>query len=207
MISNYQIDKHGIIHQIQKKTFVYDRNYVDKAYGSITTLTDEISYLRLGYLIGAIGKIPSSILDVGYGRGDFLRSSKKIISKCYGYDLFNDFIPNNCVFVDSIFDQKYDVITFFDSLEHHENINFIHNIQCNYIVISVPWCHNINDIWFQEWKHRKPNEHLHHFNEVSLTSFMNENNYELITFSNVEDSIRKPIDHLPNILTAVYKKL
>ena len=66
-----------------------------------------------------------------------------------------------------MFNQFYDIITFYDSLEHFEEIEFVKKLKCNYICISVPNCHYKNDEWFRNWKHRKPNEHLWHFNSKS----------------------------------------
>jgi len=204
MIKNYNIDHLGIIHQEAREPFVYDQNYVNTGYGNLRN--DQMAHLRLGYIIGAIGRIPTSILDVGYGTGDFLMLCKRSINQCHGNDLFTDLLPNGCKFVDDITAEHYDVITFFDSLEHYPDVNFVKNLKCEYVVVSVPWCHNFNDEWFENWKHRKPGEHLHHFNEVSLRNFMQEQGFELITFSNVEDIIRKSNTEHANILTAIFQK-
>ena len=161
-----------------------------------------MSFLRLGYLIGAIG-IPNSILDVGYGNGDFLRSAKTMISSCYGHDVSGYDLPDGVKFVTDITKDKYDVICFFDVLEHFEDINFISKLNCQYIYISLPWCHYHSDEWFLNWKHRRQDEHLYHFNLESLTNFFTEMGYELLCYSNIEDSIRKSNDK--NILTAIFK--
>ena len=56
------------------------------------------------------------------------------------------------------------------------------------------------------WKHRKPNEHLFHFDENSLKNFMNSCGYKLIEISNIEDEVRTRYDKdLPNILTGIFK--
>ena len=204
---NYRKDQFGAIHQIDRKPFVYNKQYIDVGYGQLKTLTNEMSYLRLGYIIGAIGRVPESILDVGYGTGDFLRVCTNIVKKCSGHDLFEDLLPPTCEFVTNILDQRHDVITFFDSLEHYPEIDFIKELKCNYLAISLPWCHNFDDEWFENWKHRKPDEHLHHFNKESLAAFMLDHDFEMITYSNVEDVIRKSVYEYPNILTAVFRKI
>ena len=64
-----------------------------------------------------------------------------------------------------------------------------------------------NDEWFKNWKHRKPNEHLFHFNKTSLVNFMSEVGYTLINMSNIEDTIRKNNLNYSNIITGVFKKI
>ncbi len=182
MIENYKILKNGVIKQdkILKNKIQYDFDYVNNRYNSYGEKGKYISYLRLGHIIGSIGKIPNSILDVGYGNGDFLNVCKKMIPKCYGNDLSNYQLEDGIEFVSNIEDSFFDVITFFDSLEHFENIDFVQNLKCNYICISLPWCHNFSDSWFLNWKHRREDEHIYHFNEESLTNFMFEMGFEKI---------------------------
>lgn len=202
MLENYTKDHNGIIKQINYKQFVYDVDYSSR-YDKYTTNND-ISHLRLGYLIGSIGKIPNSILDVGYGNGAFLNTAKKI-TKCYGHDISNYPIPENVEFVRDIFNSHYEVICFFDVLEHYPDIYFLDKLNCDYLIISLPECHYFSDEWFKNWKHRRPDEHLWHFNKISLENFIKEQGYDLINFSNVEDIIRPGIRH-SNILSGVFKK-
>ena len=56
------------------------------------------------------------------------------------------------------------------------------------------------------WKHRRPDEHLWHFDEDSLYNFMKRMGYTFISSSNIEDTIRKNKEGETNILTAVFKK-
>jgi len=131
----------------------------------------------------------------------------RIVDRCAGHDLFRDLLPAGCDFVQDITAQHYDVVTFFDSLEHYPDIDFVQKLNCNYVVVSLPWCHNTSDEWFSTWKHRKPDEHLHHFDLSSLTNFMRSQGFRLVGNSNVEDTIRKSASTLPNILTAVFEQI
>ena len=56
------------------------------------------------------------------------------------------------------------------------------------------------------WKHRRPDEHLWHFNEKSIEKFFNEMGYDIVDYSNVEDMIRITKEEYPNILTCIFKK-
>jgi len=207
MLKNYEKDINGVLHQIQISKIKYDEEYVKTRYSAYPT-TVAMSHLRLGYLLGAINFIPNSILDVGYGNGDFLNTSSHIIPNCCGYDIEPAFpLPKHILSKKSLYDESYDVVCFFDSLEHFDNIYEIKDLNTKYIYISVPWCHNINDEWFENWKHRRENEHLWHFDLNSLKSFMNSIGFEYISHSNIEDTIRKSDCELPNILTGLFKKV
>ena len=206
MINNYETDKNGVIHQKNVDIITYDQKYITQNYCTYKEKCVNMGHLRLGYLVGVIGYVPTSILDVGYGAGDFLSVCKNIIPNCYGFDITTLLPPEGVNVVDSIYDQYYEVVTFFDVLEHFENIYDIQKLRCSYIGISLPWCHNTSDEWFESWKHRKPNEHLHHFNKESLKKFFSEIGYDCVGTSEIEDTIRKGSEP-KNILSAVFKNI
>jgi|TARA_B100000085_G_scaffold101894_1_gene92750 hypothetical protein len=204
-MKNYTKNRDGIIYQIEKSVIDYNENYVNTRYVNYGELPTYMGYLRLGNIIGSIGRVPDSILDVGYGDGSFLKVCKNIIENCSGFDITNFSLPEGCQFVEDLSD-FHDVITFFDSLEHFEDIEFVKDLKCNYVCISVPHCHNKSEDWFMNWKHRRPDEHLWHFDEDSLYNFMKRMGYTFISSSNIEDTIRKNKEGETNILTAVFKK-
>ena len=183
------------------------KEYVNTRYVKYGELPTYMGYLRLGNIVGSLGKIPDSILDVGYGDGSFLKVCQNIVPRCYGYDISTYPVPEGCIQVTDLTESFYDVITFFDSLEHFEDIDFVKDLKCNYTCISVPYCHYKDDEWFRNWKHRRPNEHLWHFDQTSLTNFMIRMGYELVSGSNIEDTIRKNKENEFNILTCVFKKV
>jgi hypothetical protein len=205
MLENYSINDDGVIFQIEKTPILYTPQY-STAYDKYGELSNYMSYLRLGYVIGSLGYVPESILDVGYGNGSFLKTCSNIIPNCYGNDVSGYQIPEKCVFVNDIKSKFFEVITFFDSLEHFENIEFVNQLNCKYICISVPWCHYFDDIWFENWKHRRPNEHLYHFNEKSLNKFMTRMGFDNISSTNMEDTIRVGVNRESNILTSIFRK-
>lgn len=206
---NYYKDRDGIIHQLNREKFIYDSQYVS-AYDAFKKKTREMAYLRLGYLISAIGKIPKSIFDYGYGNGSFLEVCQESGIESFGTDISNYPIPSNCTFInpEEIKNHSFDVLCFFDCLEHIEDLSFLGDIQANYIYISLPWCHqeSLGDKWFDEWKHKKPNEHLHHFSENALKNYMSRYGYDCISVGNPEDCIRKSNHTYQNILTGVFIK-
>ena len=203
----YEVNVDGVIHQttIQNK-MQYNVNYVENRYVKYGVLSDEISYLRLGFMLGVIPERINKILDVGYGNGAFLHACASIIPNCYGNDVSGYQLPPNVEFVKDILDDTYDVISFFDVLEHFEDIEFVQRLRTKYIYISVPWCHNFSEDWFMNWKHRRFDEHLWHFGDKSLDDFMKRMRFERISQQvNIEDAIRKTSFSYPNILTCIYK--
>lgn len=208
MLENYEVDDNGVIRQINRTEFTYDEHYVERSYNTYGQQEKLMSALRLGYVIGSLGHIPDTILDVGYGNGAFLNSCKKLIPHCFGSDIPPAYpLPEGVGFIEDIYSQEFECVTFFDSLEHFDNIYDIKNLKAKYIVISVPCCHYVSDEWFLNWKHRKPNEHLWHFNDQSLINFFSSIGYQRICNTHIEDAIRKPSSKLSNILTATFKKI
>jgi hypothetical protein len=206
-IDNYIKLENGVIKQKNVNKIEYNYEYSNN-YNKFGERGNYLSYLRLGVLLGNINKIPNSILDVGYGNGSFLNAAKNTIKKCSGFDISGFPLPDDISIENSIFEKHFDVICFFDSLEHFDDINIIDKLNCDYVYISLPWCHYDSDEWFLNWYHRKPNEHLWHFDDKSLIRFFEENGYENIYLGNVEDTIRKNnyCSEKPNILSAIFKK-
>lgn len=205
MIENYAKNQDGIIYQVEKKPFDYTGGY-NNYYKQIQDSTRYTSYLRLGYIVGSIGNIPESVLDIGYGTGAFLEACESEVKFRYGHDISGWQVPAGCQFVENIFENHYDVITFFDSLEHMNDLEFVRDLKCDYVCISVPHCHYFDDEWFENWKHRKPDEHLWHFNENSLKCFMERMGYSVINICNLEDFTRINNKDYSNILTGIFKK-
>jgi hypothetical protein len=210
MKEQYEMDGFGVIHQLNAQPFNYDEAYIG-TYKNYGPTQDMLSHLRLGYLRGAMQRKPKSILDVGYGSGNFLKICQEADIECYGSDISGVPVPEGCKFVEDFIKcgMEFDAIAMFDSLEHFENMDFVKNLKVNYIIISVPCIptRNFNSAEFINWKHRKPNEHLHHFDELSLISFMASVGYKRISVGNPEDVIRKNYNVEKNIITGVFRKL
>ncbi len=213
MLKGYEKRDDGVVKQVKlfKKIQEYNTDYVETRYNTYGELGLRMAHLRVGYMKAAFETaFPhmklESILDVGYGNGDFLKTAAEIIPNCYGNDISGYPVPDNCTKVNDL-SGYYDVICFFDVLEHFENIDFIKDLNCKMILISVPECHFSDDeTWFKSWKHRRPDEHLYHFNAVSLETFFMNNGFAKHSISSIEDLIRKPADENSNILTGTFIK-
>lgn len=185
-------------------TMKYNSEYIKTRYDVYPT-TDAMSHLRTGFVSAhALGP---KLLDVGYGNGAFLKVAAKAGFDVYGSDLHGaDYGIRD---VPLVSDEKWGVITFFDSIEHFPDFApALHALKrSRSAVISVPW----RPHWFPEnlnWKHHKPGEHLHYFNAESLEALMKRAGFRIIKISVVEDAVRgKLSDGSGNILTAAFVNL
>ncbi len=199
----YLKDQHGI-HQVNPKPFTYDANYCatydTKQYREGNEL---LQALRLGFVIGAHGGVPESLADIGYGNGAFLYRCKDVIPKLYGKDVSGVVLK----FIETVWNYpKCDVVTFWDCIEHIQDWNFLYDMPCETICISLPFCHFDSVEWFDTWKHRKPNEHVHHFNDKTLTEKMARYGWHPVASSKHEDIVRIGVDDKQNILTMAFKR-
>jgi hypothetical protein len=209
----YERDGFGVIHQLNPKPFTYDAAYsatYDKP--EYRVKSDLLQGMRLGFIVGAFGGMPDSLLDWGYGNGAFMEFAKYAgVRRVMGFDLTGIEVEE-CEIVSS--PQLADVHTFHDVMEHIPDLSFVKDIPAKMLVVSLPWCHwadsSVDEMnkWFSEWKHRKPNEHIHHFNKVSLTRFMKSMGWKLTATSTHEDVVRqaKVGEFVPNILTVAFKR-
>lgn len=189
----------------------YDEKYITD-YFEHNSLR-QMSLLRAGYVIGSCPDVTDkSIVDIGYGSGDFLRVMKKNGWKIFGCDVHQLDLGIERVSLMDALTLRYNVVSFFDSLEHFNNFDLIKKINSRYIVVSVPCTPNdffnlyVNDR--KKWKHYKPGEHLHYFTPKSIQKLFS--NYKLINTSNIEDIIRGPggVDsNYINIQTYVFKRM
>ena len=206
-MDNYEVLPNGVIKQRVVNKITYDYNYSNK-YNQYGEKGNYLSYTRYGVLLGVLGRVPHSIVDVGYGNGSFLNVCKETVTNVYGCDVSDYPVPEGCKKISLNDISNIDVTCFFDSLEHFEDITIIKDIDTKYVFISVPWCHNLSEEWFMNWYHRRENEHLYHFNDKSLVNFFKENGYDCLYIGCFEDIIRKnsTLGELPNILSAVFRK-
>lgn len=205
---HYETDKFGVIHQTDARPFTYDPKYVStydtEAYrrGSET-----LQALRLGFTIAAHGRPIRSLLDYGYGNGAFMKFAAQHIEYVCGFDLTGIKVEG-CFIVDKL--RPVEVVTFWDALEHVPDLSFLKNLAAETVVISLPYCHfhDQGQDWFDHnYKHRKPDEHLHHFNRQTLAKLMDAHGWRCVAISGHEDIVRKSEHGLQNILTMAFKRI
>ncbi|TIU96148.1 MAG: class I SAM-dependent methyltransferase, partial [Mesorhizobium sp.] len=179
MLDNYEVDRFGVIHQIDFTPIKYDKQYISY-YEDLSDRTIKLGYQRLGWVLGLTGAIPRSVLEIGYGTGTFIEAAKITgVADCAGYDIAEFPLPAGVRFVgwDEALASSWDVVAMFDVLEHIPDLGFLDRLQTRHLAVAVPYCRwrelgADGDAWFRTWRMRLPNEHLHHFDRDSLVALL-----------------------------------
>lgn len=204
---DYTIDRFGVITQTDHRPFVYNPDYAaiyDKP--EYTRGNDILQAMRLGFICGAHGSPIKTLLDCGYGNAAFINFAKQHVPHVYGYDVTGVPLDGAYQMPELV---NADVYTFWDCLEHIPDCSFLKKLNCDTIAISLPYCHFHTEgrDWLENnYKHMKPDEHIRHFNEWSLTAFMGHYGWRATTISQHEDIVRKSTHGLQNILSMAFKR-
>jgi hypothetical protein len=151
----------------------------------------------------------SKILDIGYGNGAFLKRAREAGMEIYGIDVHTeDFgVPT----IDFDTDLHFDLVCFFDSLEHFANFEPIFRLNADAAIISIPNRPSTVLESPRSWRHFKPGEHLHYFSTKSLDRIMQTWGYNhRLTEGFPEDALRGKLlidqKQTDNIYTAIYTR-
>ena len=112
----------------------------------------------------------SRVLDVGYGNGAFLKHAHTAGMKIHGIDIHSENFGIPHVGFDTPL--VFDLICFFDSLEHFPDFSPIFKLRSRNIIVSIPNTPSFVLSRPQAWRHFKPGEHLHYFSHKSLDALM-----------------------------------
>lgn len=211
MLPNYRIDQFGVIHQIDFTPITYDRTYISY-YEAKSDRTIKLGYQRMGWILGLLGQIPDSVLEIGYGTGTFIEAAQILgVENCAGCDITNFPLPEGVKFLDwtSALKPAWDVVAMFDVLEHIPDLSFLAHLNTRHLAIAVPYCRwgELGDAWMRDWRMLLPNEHLHHFDKSSLVALLDHYGFECETLNTFEDGLRlRPGETGPNILSGFFRK-
>jgi hypothetical protein len=153
------------------------------------------------------------LLDVGYGNGSFIRAAAAVGWAAVG----NDVNPTEYPGVRRVAlptdplppEERYRVITFFDSLEHFEDLAAPRAaaLSTDWLMISVPRAPR--SFPSRPWKHFRPGEHHHYWwnpRSFELIFTTPEVQARLVYAEHPEDHIRGTLpDGVPNIMTCVLR--
>jgi hypothetical protein len=128
---------------------------------------------------------PKIVLDYGAGVGWFRAFAPKGI-EVDTYDIAD--WPQT-----GINHRQYDLITFWDVLEHIPDFAVIKPFldRAKYVATSLPVLPKGKD--FKTWKHNKPGEHINVFTKESLEELFNGFGFEMVKNGNPESCIREDI--------------
>jgi len=172
-------------------TYPFDTNVYDEEYCSKYTKYDntqlgvDLNKFRLEFVQHFIKRVNSpklKVLDFGCAVGAFC----KIVAEhfdSYGCEV-NSFYEkvwkedvSGAKYSLSVPQEQFDVVTFFDSLEHVDDIKgLLEKLNVSHVVISIPI---VPKEKLPQSRHLRPQEHLHYFTTSSLCKFFSQSGYEL----------------------------
>jgi SAM-dependent methyltransferase len=186
---------------------VYDSQYVHQ-YDARPC--DEMSALRWCFIQRTLHLAAGSrILDIGYGNGAFLRHARRHGMAVFGLDVHGEDFGIPIVGYDAA--GSFDLICFFDSLEHLPSFDHLFRLRTGNVVISLPDPPDFLLRTPERWHHYKPGEHLHYFSRESLNVLMRRWGMPAkIADGFPEDALRGKLRIGPsvydNIYTAIYTR-
>lgn len=214
MLDNYEMDAFGVIHQVAFTPITYDKQYISY-YEDLSDRTIKLGYQRLGWILGLLGEMPRSVLEIGYGTGTFIEAAQITgVPDCAGYDIAEFPLPDGVRFAgwEDALRSEWDLVAMFDVLEHIPDLSFLDRLKARHLAIAVPYCRfrelgEAGEAWFRTWRMRLPNEHLHHFDRESLVALLAHHGFACVTLNCFEDGIRlRPGETGPNILCGFFSK-
>jgi len=204
----------------RRTTAVYDAAYVAERYDRYPT-TETMSELRCRFVEAGIDLhefLPDGyreiwhgkLLDVGFGNGSFIRTASRKGWDAYGCDVNPTEYPGvrrvELPLQVLPVEERYRVITFFDAIEHFEDLRplktLVHNTEWIFISVPLP---PPSFPAHRTWKHFRPGEHHYHFrNPFAFEKlFLTDTREAKIRYIGTpEDAIRKTLaDGRDNIQT------
>lgn len=198
----YLTDDENIAYQRDMSTSVeYKDEYFQKY---INYEGSEISKKLNKFRTEITSKYVSTLLDIGIGSGEFIKSSKITV---FGYDINPvgiDWLNKRNIFLDPYTSNLEHIqgISFWDTLEHIPEPSKLLNkiLPKQYVFISIPIFENLKEI--KKSKHYRLNEHYFYFTTEGLKRFLGDHNLHCLEIRNDETLAGRE-----NIISFVFQRL
>lgn len=159
----------------------------------------------LNYFEHMLRKMSATAEDVCSKRWDFIKetNARTILDYGCGVGWFRAFRPPDLVVntydigsypQTGILETKYDLICFFDSLEHVPDLRILDWIwsRTNFVAVVIPI--KPDYVLMEKWKHyRPPDEHANYFTLSSIHEFFHKRNFQLIKYNQCECPPREDV--------------
>jgi hypothetical protein len=145
---------------------IYNLDYFEKMLRQNSATAQEIAEKRWRFILdSSCNQEIKTVLDYGSGVGWFRAFRPENIRTVHTFDIGK--YPQTGISL-----MVYDVVTFWDVLEHIKDFRDIEPILrlANNVACSLPMLPKEKDIL--KWKHFKPGEHLHYFSKPMLVTLM-----------------------------------
>lgn len=180
---------------------IYDKDYYDRFLDRAATDLGKKIYAERWRLIQKYCHGALNLLDWGCASGAFHTSSPNGF-KTTGYDVN----PNSPYNIKPNVHQRWDIMTFWDSLEHIPDFfNVIKNHDPEWLFISTPNLESVQEP-VRLWKHFRPREHIFYFDQHSLGAILEYMGYEIKEFNHEEGKLRDPKHPLAIISVVACRK-
>lgn len=166
---------------MQDKPHVYDKDYFLKYKGyedserGVAITKARCDFVRKN----VVGDV--SLLDVGIGSGDFIKAFSEAAKGTDINPYAIEWMKSEGRWDDR---ETYDVVTFFDSLEHFKDFSHMLKRTNRYIFVSIPVFDNAEEILNS--KHYRKDEHFWYVSKSSFVSIMKDYGFMLIDISEFE---------------------
>lgn len=160
----------------------YGAEYWEKYQGYVNDLGAQLSEARTNFILQNLGTL-DSLCDVGIGSGQFVMTAK-----CKGFDVNPyavQWLTESGYFAD-VYAESFETLSFWDVLEHLDDPSQLLNKTKN-IFMSVP-IHTDVQACLRS-KHLRPSEHIWHFTDAGLKSFMAKFGFKFMAVSSFETSL------------------
>src|SRR6185295_6171995 len=117
----------------------YDKKYISY-YEDLSDRTIKLGYQRMGWVLGMLGRVPSSVLEIGYGTGTFVEAAEITgVADCAGCDIARYPLPDGVRFVgwEEALAREWDLVAMFDVLEHIPDLGFLARLRARSLVLAV----------------------------------------------------------------------
>jgi hypothetical protein len=192
--------KEDIMYQADMShTVEYGEDYFKKYMNYEST---EIAIKLNNFRTNITEKYCSTLLDIGIGSGEFIKSSK---IKTFGFDinpLAERWLKDNNLFKNPYIEMpSVDGLTFWDSLEHIPEPCDILSLTKSkqYVFVSMPIFSDLLSL--KNSKHYRPNEHYYYFTSKGMIQYMQDLNYSIVEIQDGETQAGRE-----DILTFVFQK-